>query len=120
MTTCTFDGTTVQSQQITRIDSRGSYHFECTVVCRTSIYSNYTALSAKAGQTINTGACANATKTFEGYTSVQSKGGTCGTLVLNGVTYTNCYIQSLSAAEVSQSNLGVWEFTISFVKDTTL
>jgi hypothetical protein len=119
MTACTFDGTTVQSREITHIDSRGSYHFECTVVCRTETYSDYTALTAKAGQTMSTG-CANATKTFEGYTSVQSKGGTLGTLVLNGVTYTNCYIQSISAAEVSMSNLGVWEFTISFVRDTTL
>jgi|GEM_PF-1255240 hypothetical protein len=120
MTAGTFDGSTVPSFQISRIDSRGVYHFEVVIGCRTETYADYTTLSAKAGQTINAGACANATKTYEGYTSVQSKGGTCGTLVLNGVTYTNCYIQSLSAAEVSQSNLGVWEFTISFVKDTTL
>jgi hypothetical protein len=51
---------------------------------------------------------------------VQTVGGTKGSLVLNGVTYTNCYIESISAAEAPQSNLGAWNFTVSFVKDTSL
>ena len=115
-TTCTFDSTTVQTRQITRIEQLGTtiiYKFECTVSCRTTTYANYTALAAKAG-------IVGKTTLYSGKTSVQTIGGTLGTLVLNGITYTNCYIESIGVAEVSQSCLGMWDFTISFVKDTSL
>ena len=118
MTTCTFDGTTVPTSQITKIDQLGNnsgtiYKFECSVRCRTATYADYTALAAKAG-------IVNKTVLYSGKTSIQTVGGTCGSLVLNGVTYTYCYIENISAAEVSRSNLGLWEFTVSFVKDTSL
>jgi hypothetical protein len=116
LTACTFNGVTVPSREITRIDQLGTttmYRFECTVDCRTETYSQYTALAALVG-------ILNKTTLLNGKTSIQTIGGTIGSLVLNGTTYTNCYIESLSAAEVSQSNLGVWDFTISFVKDTSV
>lgn len=116
--TCTFDGTTVQTQEITRLLLHGNYAFECTVVCRTTTYTNYTAIAAKAGTTKTPGVCALKTITEAGYVSVQSEGGTKGTLVLNGATHTNCYIETISAAEVPKSQLGVWEFTVAFVRET--
>lgn len=117
MTVCTFDGTTVETYEIQRLDQIGTspiIKFECTVACRTGVYANYTALVAKKG-IIGKSICWPS-----GKTSIQTVGGTLGTLVLNGITYTNCYIDDIGAAEVERSNLGLWKFTISFVKDTSL
>jgi hypothetical protein len=117
MTAITFDSTTVDSIEVTKIDQLGTtttLKFECTVACQTVTYANYTALVAKAG-IVNKSVCWPT-----GKTSIQSVGGTKGDLVLNGTTYTNCYIESISAAEAPNSVLGVWHFTISFVKDTSL
>jgi len=111
MTTCTFDGTTVQSRQITRELILGSMVFEIEITCRTTNRSEYTTLAAKAGHI-------GKKRLLSGYTRVTTKGGTKGTLVLNGATYTNCYIEKISAAEVSQSNLAAWDYTISFVRHT--
>jgi len=118
MVICTFSGTTVPSREITKINQTGNnagtiYKFEVTVACRTTSYSTYAALAALAGVT-------EKVVLLNGKTSVQTIGGTSGSLVLNGVTYTNCYIENISAAEVSRSNLGVWDFTVSFVKDTSV
>lgn len=110
-TICTFDGTTVQSRQITRELILGSYVYEVEIACRTANHSEYTTLAAKAGHI-------GKRRLLSGYTRVTTKGGIKGTLVLNGTTYTNCYIESISAAEVSQSNLGMWDYTISFVRHT--
>ena len=111
MVTCTFDGTTVPSRQITREFILGSMVYEVEITCRTTNHSEYTTLAAKAGHI-------GKRRLLSGYTRITSKSGTKGTLVLNGATYTNCYIESISNAEVSQSNLSVWEFTISFVRHT--
>ena len=118
MTTCTFDGATVPTYLIEEIQQQGNYSFSCRLRCRTPTYSVYTTLNGKAGTTSQPGVCAIGTVVENGYVSVQSYGGTKGTLVLNGVTYTNCYIQAISAAEASKSNLGLWEFSISFLKET--
>jgi hypothetical protein len=112
----TFDSVALYDAEILDIDQIGTttiLKFECRVRCVTETYSNYTALVAKAG-------IINKTVLYSGKTSVQTVGGTKGSLVLNGVTYTNCYIESISAAEAPQSNLGAWNFTVSFVKDTSL
>ena len=118
MTTCTFDSSTVPSYLIERIQQQGTYSFEVTLRCRTPTYSVYTTLAGKAGTTNQPGTCAIGTIVENGKVSVQSYGGTKGTLVLNGVTYTNCYIQTISAAEAANSALGLWEFTISFIRET--
>jgi len=114
MTAITFDSTTVDSIEVTRIVQLGTLKFECTVACQTVTYANYTALVAKAGL-VGKSVCWPS-----GKVSIQSIGGTKGDLVLNGATYTNCYIEEISAAEAPNSVLGVWHFTISFVKDTSL
>jgi hypothetical protein len=114
MVACTFDGTTVPSRQILRermVGTAGAYAYECEIECRTETHSDYTALAAKTGHITKT-------TMLLGKTSVQTVGGTKGSLVLDGNTYTNCYIENLSAAEVTDSNLGVWSFTISFVRAT--
>lgn len=111
MVTCTFDGTTVQSRVITKVTILGSYVYEVEIACRTKTYSEYTTLAAKAGHI-------GKKRLLSGYTRVTTKGGVKGTLVLNGATYTNCYIEKISAAEVSQSNLAAWDYTISFVRHT--
>lgn len=114
MTTCTFDSVTVETSRIERELAGGAsagLMYEVTVACRTKTHANYLALAAKWGP--------NSKKTLlNGTVDVYSPLGTCGTLVLNGVTYTNCYIESISAAEVARSNLSVWEFTITFVRKT--
>lgn len=92
-------------------DTSGSYRMECTLFCRTTTFSDYTNLAALAGIT-------GKTLLYSGKTSVQTTGGTSGTLVLNGVSYLYCYIESLSAAEMSRSQLGAWDFTVSFVRDS--
>ncbi|MCK9579368.1 MAG: hypothetical protein M0Q92_02820 [Methanoregula sp.] len=114
MVTCTFDGTLVPSRQIVRekiVGSGGGYEYEAEVLCRTNLHSDYTALAAKTG-------LVSKARLLSRKMHIQAQGAVCGTLVLNGISYTNCYIESLSAAEVPQSNLGVWEFTISFVRHT--
>jgi hypothetical protein len=115
MGACTFDGIAVPVREITRIDQLGTttlYRFECTIACRTADRAGYTALAALSGIT-------KKTLLLNGKTSVQSIGGTAGTLVLDGTSYTDCYIEQITAAEVSRSQLGAWDFTVAFVKDTS-
>ena len=118
MVVCTFDGVTVPSRQILRermIGTAGATAYEVEILCRTESHSDYTALAAKTGPVTKT-------TMLLGKTSVQTVPGSCagtkGSLILDGNTYTNCYIENLSAAEVVDSNLGVWSFTISFVRET--
>ena len=108
---CTFDSTPVPSSRITRELILGSMVYEVEVECWTKTYSQYTALAAKAGHI-------GKRRLLSGYTRVTTKGGIKGTLVLNGVTYTNCYIESISNAEAAGMQLGLWNFTISFVRHT--
>lgn len=115
MTVCTFDGTTVPTSRIASvkmIGSGGSIQYEATLDCTTETYSDYTTLAAKY-------APCGTDELIGGKIAVTSSG-TCGTLVLDGNTYTNCYIKDLTAAEVQNSNLGVWSFSITFVRDTSL
>jgi hypothetical protein len=115
MGACTFYGVTVPVREIVRIDQLGTaaqYRFECTIACRTADWADYLALAALSGIT-------KKTLLLNGKVSVQTIGGTAGTLVLDGTSYTNCYIESITAAGVSRSHLGAWDFTIAFVKDTS-
>jgi hypothetical protein len=108
-----FDGTTMKSRELTRIyalGSSGDIAFECTISCRTTAYSVYTDLIAKAGY-------CNKTILLNGKVSVQSTG-TAGTLVINGSSYSDCYIESITAAETPESLFSVWDFTVGFVRDT--
>jgi hypothetical protein len=111
MVACTFDSVTVPSQHVVRELILGSMVYEAEIDCVTATYSEYTALAAKAGHI-------QKRRLLSGYTRVTGKNATKGTLVLNGVTHTNCYIESISVAESPWSNFGAWTFTISFVRHT--
>lgn len=111
---CTFGGVTVQSKRIARelmIGTAGANAYELELECITESHADYTALAAMYGRL-------SKTTLMSGRTRVICPNGTSGTLVFSGASYTTCYIESISAAEVSESNLGVWEFRISFVRHT--
>jgi hypothetical protein len=108
---CTFDNVTVPSRHVVRELILGSMVYEVDIDCATKTYSGYTALAAKAGHI-------QKRRLLSGYTRVTGKNATKGTLVLNGVTHTNCYIESISVAEADGMQLGLWEFRISFVRHT--
>lgn len=93
------------------VDTSGNLAYELELECRTETYSEFTALAAKYGPL-------SKTVLLSGKTRIISPNGTSGSLVFGGVTYTNCYIEKISNAEVPESNRGVWDFTISFVKNT--
>jgi hypothetical protein len=111
---CTFDSATVPSIRVIReymVGTAGAYAYELELECRTETFSHYTALAAKFGRL-------SKTPLLSGKTRVICPTGTSGSLVWNGTTYTTCYIESLSNAEVPWSNRGAWNFTISFVRHT--
>jgi hypothetical protein len=111
---CTFAGVTVPSRlirSIKMVGAAGALAYEAEIECVTETFSEYTALAALYAP------CG--TQELIGGTIKVTSSGTKGSLVLNGNTYTNCYIKDLSAAEVQDSNLGVWTFTTSFVRDTS-
>ena len=110
---CTFNSVTVPISHVDKIDAKAGYTFETTLRCRTATYSVITNLQALYGH-IGTQVMAS------GKTRIQTTGGTKATLVLNGVTYLNCYIANMSdPREVARSlPFTEWEFTISFVQET--
>jgi hypothetical protein len=93
------------------IGSAGATAYELELRCYTKTHSDYTALAAKHGPL-------SKTVLLSGKTRVISPLGTSGSLIFNGTTYTTCYIENISNAEVSGMQLGLWEFTISFVRHT--
>jgi hypothetical protein len=108
-----FDGSTMKSREVTKLfllGSSGDIAFEASINCRTTAYTVYTDLVAKAGRCYKT-------VLLNGKTSVQSTG-TAGTLVINGSSYSNCYIENISAAETPDSLFSVWDFTVNFVRET--
>ncbi len=108
---CTFSTTTVPSRAVRNMKIIGSYEFEVELECATKTFSEYTALAALAGP-------CNPRQLASGKIRVQTTGGTKASLVLNGTTYTNCYIKEISAAEADGMQLGLWIFTIVFVRET--
>lgn len=114
MVSCTFGGTTVPCIRVIReeiVGTSGAYSYELELACRTATYADFTTLAAKYGRL-------SKTRLLSGKTRVISPLGTSGSVVFNGATYTTCYIESISAAEVPWSNLGAWDFNISFVRHT--
>jgi len=113
MTACTFNGSTVPSYKVEEMHAKGALTFDCTIQCRTGTYSDITTLQALQGH-IGVNILAS------GKTRIQTTGGTKGSLVLNGTTYPNCYIEDLSDIhEVPKSTpFARWEFVIKFVQET--
>lgn len=112
---CTFNSVTVPSRHIINevmIGTAGAYFYEVEIECATKDRSQYTALAALYGH-------CGVDRLLNGYTAVTSALGTKASLVLNGTTYTKCYIEDLSNAEADGTQLGMWIFRIKFVRDTT-
>jgi hypothetical protein len=59
----------------------------------------------------------NKTRLINGYMSIQTTG-TKATLALNGVSYTNCVIDSLTVREADRSLITIYYYTISFARET--
>jgi len=54
-----------------------------------------------------------------GKTRIQTTGGTKASLVVNGTTYTNCYIADLTWREAPDARpFDVWEYTVKFIQET--
>ena len=112
MTACTFNGVTVHSYNVESMSAKGAYTFECTLRCRTGTFSDITSLQALQGH-IGTQLMAS------GKTRIQTLGGTKATLVLNSVSYLNCYIADLTWNENKNAiPFDRWEYTIKFVQET--
>jgi len=110
---CTFSSTTVPVSRVEKINTKAGYSFEVTLRCRTPTYSVITSLQALRGHIgIQTLA--------SGKTRIQTTGGTKASLVLNGTTYTNCYIADMDDPHEVPKSLPFteWEFTIKFVQET--
>lgn len=113
MVACTFNGTTVPVKRVEKISVKAAMDFRCTLRCRTPTYSVITSLQALRGH-IGVQVLAS------GKTRIQTTGGTKGTLVLNGVTYLNCYISDFDDLHEVEKSLPFteWEFSISFIQET--
>jgi len=113
MVACTFNTTsTVHVYRVESMSIKGAYAFECALKCRTGTFSDITGLAALQGH-IGTQLMAS------GKTRIQTLGGTKASLILNGVTYTNCYIADLTWNEVPNAMpFARWEYTIKFIQET--
>jgi hypothetical protein len=113
MVACTFSGVTVPVSRVEKINAKGAYTFEASCRCRTPTYSIITSLQALRGHI-------GIQVLLSGKTRIQTTGGTKGSLVLNGVTYPNCYIADFEDPHEVPNSLPFteWEFTVSFVQET--
>ena len=112
MAACTFNGVTVNVSEIESITPVGAYDFSCTLKCVSDTSSNIASLQALQGR-IGTQVMAS------GKVRIQTIGGTKGSLVLNGITYANCYISGLTWRHAPKSKPATaWNYTISFTQET--
>ncbi len=112
---CTFNSVTVPTRHVVSekmVGTAGAYGYEVELECATKDRTQYTALAALFGHT-------GQDLLLSGHTAVTSPLGTKASLVLNGTTYTNCYIADLSNMEADGTQLGLWIFNIRFVRDTS-
>ena len=102
---------TLKTVQIVKETILGTNYYEVTLQCRTTSYTEYSGVLAHAG-------ICTVTPLLSGRTYVQTDG-VSTTLILAGTSYTNCAIKEISVAEVNDSMADVWDYTITFVQDTT-
>jgi len=109
---CTFSTVTVPVFRWSGWHTIGAYVNEITLECRTPTFGDITSLRALQGH-IGTQVL------LSGKTRIQTTGGTKASLVLNSVTYTNCYIADIAVREPNKSlPFTRYEFTIKFVQET--
>jgi hypothetical protein len=111
MTMCTFAGYTVSTSQMTR-RVETPYEFEITFDCKATNETEIAALKVLVAP-LDRDRLLNKKVQIQG-------GGTKGSLVFNGTTYTNCYIENMTVNEANGSKMGLLPYTISFVKDTSI
>ena len=107
----TFNGTTISTKQVTRMVIEASRRFEIDFDCVATSLSEITTLAGYYGPT-------RVTRVIGGNYQVLNPLGTTASLIVNGVTYTNCIITNLESNEAYGSLFGVWPYKISFVKNT--
>jgi hypothetical protein len=112
MTMCTFAGNTISTARMTRRVEEGSNVFEISFDCIAMSETEIAALKVLQGPLVKD-------RLLNGKIAVQSSG-TSGSLVFNGITYTNCYIESMQVQEARGSSMTVLPYSISFVKDTSI
>ena len=101
----------LKTVQIAKETILGTNYYEVTLNCRTTSYSEYSAVLAHAG--ICTVTPLLSERTYVQQTSNQY------TLVIAGTSYAKCAIKDISVAEVNDSMADVWDYTITFIQDTT-
>jgi hypothetical protein len=112
MADSTFSTVTIHDYQVESMSAKAALSFECTLKARTATFTDISSLYALQGHI-------GVTKLASGKTRIQTTGGTKASLVINGVTYTNCYISDLTWWEVPNARpFDVWEYTVSFVQET--
>lgn len=109
---CTFAGYTVSTRTMTKRVEEGSNVFEIGFSCIATSEVEIAALKVLRGPVIKS-------RNLSQKIIIQSSG-TKGTLVFNGVSYTNCYIDDMSVQESDGSMMNVLPYSISFVKDTSI
>lgn len=108
----TFAGYTVSTRRMTRRVAEANNVFEITFECLATEEAEITNLKTLMGPL-------EKDRLLNQKISIQG-GGTKDSLVFNGTTYTNCYIESLTVAETYGTKMGLLNYTISFVQDTSI
>jgi hypothetical protein len=107
-----FSTVTIHDYQVESMSAKAALSFECTLKARTATFTDISSLYALQGHI-------GVTTLASGKTRIQTTGGTKASLVVNGTTYTNCYIADLTWNEVPDARaFDVWEYTVKFVKET--
>lgn len=111
-TTAVFDGTNLVNASPYKPTFTSTESFEITIDCITSLWTDVTAIKAKAG-------ICKKTTLLSGKTAVQTTG-TKGSLVIAGDTYTFCAIENgIQVSEVPGTANQWWKYSMKFVQDTS-
>ena len=110
MVMTTFNGYTVHSRKLSREYTEGTNVHEWTFDCITQYSTAIDDLCALMGPLVKT-------RLLSGKILIQTSG-TKATLVFNGSSYSNCAIESLTREEAQDSAVGVFPYSISFVRET--
>jgi len=108
----TFNSVTVPTHHLDKLTLGDA--FEAVFSCRTGTYGDILALQALAPSSITMD------RVSGGKTRITALGGTKATLVINGISYSNCYIAEISGITEAPNSLPFdeYEFTIRFVQET--
>ena len=109
----TFGGYAVSTKQVTGTVVEASNVFEITFACFTNDPTEIPTLQALMGPLSKNRLMNKKVKLLPSTTYK-------GTLVFNGTSYTNCAIQSLTPVEAYGSLAQAFNYSISFVKDTSI